>query len=221
MSISLAKPAQDVDLIVFDLDGTLVDSRHDIAAAISQGIAAVGGPKKTQDDVFPLIGRPLVEMFVKLLPRAMESRAEDAAEAYRNYYFDHCADRSRLYPGVIECIDRLKGIPLAIATTKMTFMAVQVMEKLKVSHRFALIHGSDGIPHKPDPTVLYQVLNTLKLSAPKSWMVGDTVYDIQAGKAAGMRTCAVTYGIGHRDDLAAQKPYLLLDTLNDFLILKK
>jgi phosphoglycolate phosphatase len=218
MMKTLPNNASGVDLIIFDLDGTLVDSREDIAAAVSVGMRAVGGPVREKEAVFPFIGRPLVDVFLGLLPPSMAHRAEDAAEAYRKYYLVHCADTTRLYPGVEECLDRLDGIAKAIATTKKTFMAVELIEKLGLSNRFVLVHGSDGIPHKPDPMVINQVLDKTGYDATRSWMIGDTVYDIQAARGAEMRICAVTYGIGNRDDLAAQHPDLLLDTLADFLV---
>ncbi|MCP4677937.1 MAG: HAD-IA family hydrolase [Deltaproteobacteria bacterium] len=205
-----------IDLVVFDLDGTLVDSRLDISEAIHHGIRTVNGPPVSDDAVHELIGLPLVEMFETLLPDALTQRVEVAAEAYRQYYFDHCADHSSVYPGVIECLDYLGNIPLAIATTKMTFMAVQVVEKLDLADRFVLVQGSDGIPHKPDPTLLHQVLRKVGMEPGRTWMVGDTVYDIQAGKAAGMQTCAVTYGIGDPDELRRVKPDSVLDNLTDF-----
>jgi phosphoglycolate phosphatase len=213
---TFSKTVRDVDLVVFDLDGTLVDSREDIAAAVAVGIRAVGGEVRDKEDIFPFIGRPLIEVFLELLPPSMVLCAEDAAQAYREYYLVHCADTTRPYPGVLECLDRLDGIAKAIATTKKTFMAVELVEKLGLSNRFVLVHGSDGIPHKPDPTVINQVLDKTGHDPARAWMVGDTVYDIQAAKAVGMRTCAVTYGIGNRDDLAAQNPDLILDTLANF-----
>ncbi len=205
----------DVELIVFDLDGTLVDSREDIAAAVSKGLQAVGGLPIPKKEIFPLIGQPLTQMFVTLLPDAMVDCAEQAAQAFRAYYFDHCADSTQVFPGVMTCLDRLTGLPLAVATTKMTFMAVQVIEKLGLSKRFALIQGSDGIPHKPNPTVIHQVLEKLDKPSDRCLMVGDTVFDIQAGKAAGLYTCAVSYGIGNQVDLAAQSPDLMLDNLSE------
>jgi phosphoglycolate phosphatase len=84
-----------------------------------------------------------------------------------------------------------------------------------IAHHFDLVQGSDGIPHKPDPAVLSRVLERLGKQAHRSWIVGDTVYDIQAGKAAGIHTCAVTYGIGSVRDLKRAAPELLLDTLAD------
>jgi len=212
------KMTRDVDLVVFDLDGTLVDSREDIAAAVAVAMQEVDAPGCDKQAVFPFIGRPLIDVFLGLLPASLAHRAEDAAQAYRTYYLVHCADSTRLYPGVMACLDRLDGIAKAIATTKKTFMAVELIEKLGLANRFVLVHGSDGIPHKPDPTVINQVLDKTGYTAARCWMVGDTVYDIQAAKAAGMPVCAVTYGIGNRDDLVAQKPDLLLDTLGDFFV---
>ena len=157
-----------IDLVIFDLDGTLVDSRIDIAAAINQGLLAVGAEQCAQEAIFPLIGRPLVEMFLTLLPQKLKNSAEKAAEAYRHYYMDHCADASQLYPGVPQCLEALSTIPLAIATTKMTFHALKVAEELGLTPYFDLIQGSDGIPYKPDPTLLKIVLEKLDKKAENS-----------------------------------------------------
>ena len=210
-----AKPGdiEAVDLVVFDLDGTLVDGREDIARAVNQGILEVGGEGLPSSEIIPHIGRPLIHIFEDLLPAELRGMAGRAAETYRQYFFDHCADNSCLYPGVAECLENLRTVSRAVATTKMTFMAVKVVEKMGIKHHFDLVQGSDGLPHKPDPAVLTQVLDRLGKRASRSWMVGDTVYDIQAGKAAGMRTCAVTYGIGLARDLEEAAPDLLLDTL--------
>jgi HAD superfamily hydrolase (TIGR01549 family) len=202
-----------VDLVVFDLDGTLVDSREDISRAVNEGIVAVGGERLPCYEIIPHIGRPLVDIFHDLLPLELRAMAGGAAEAFREYFFDHCVENSRLCPGARECLEGLESVSRAIATTKMTFMAKRVVEQMGIAHHFDLVQGSDGIPHKPDPTVLVLVLQGLRKEACRSWVVGDTVYDIRAGKAAGMRTCAVTYGIGDVKDLEIAAPDLLLDSL--------
>ena len=212
------KPSADseaIDLVVFDLDGTLVDSREDIARAVNQGIVSVGGRMRPSEDIIPHIGRPLVEILAELLAPDLRDEAGKAAEFYREYFFDHCADNSRLYPGVADCLEELKDLARAVATTKMTFMALKVLQEMGIAPYFDLVQGSDGMPHKPDPAVLMRVLDRLGKKARRSWIVGDTVYDIQAGKAAGMRTCAVTYGIGPVGVLERAGPDLLLDTLAD------
>jgi phosphoglycolate phosphatase len=204
-----------VDLVVFDLDGTLVDSREDIARAVNQGILSVGGKALAGKDIIPHIGRPIFDTFMDLLPVELKHMAEGAVDTFRQYFFKHCAETSRLYPGVSGCLENLQAVSRAVATTKMTFMAEKVVEEMGIAHHFDLVQGSDGIPHKPDPSVLARVLERLGKQAHKSWFVGDTVYDIQAGKAAGMRTCGVTYGIGLVDELEQAAPDLLLGNLMD------
>jgi phosphoglycolate phosphatase len=198
---------------VFDLDGTLVDSRADITASLNAALEAVGAPLRSADELYPQIGRPLDAIFCELLPGAAHDRVEDACEFYRGHYFDNCSRHSRVYPGVVECLEALEHVALAIATTKRTFQAVRVARVMGLEPHFDLVHGTDDVPHKPDPAVLHQVLARLDKPASGSWMVGDTVHDLRAGRAAGMRTCAVTYGFGERDDLVAERPNLLLDTL--------
>ena len=202
-----------VDLVVFDLDGTLVDSREDISRAVNVGIVAVGGGRLPVSEIVPHIGRPLTRIFHDLLPLELRDRAERATEIFREYFFEHCVENSSLCPGVSECLQALESVSRAVATTKMTFMAERVVGKMGIAHCFDLILGSDGIPHKPDPAILVQVLDRLRKRADQAWVVGDTVYDIRAGKAAGMHTCAVTYGIGVMEDLQKEAPDLLVDNL--------
>jgi len=204
-----------VDLVVFDLDGTLVDSREDISRAVNEGIVAVGGGKRPVSEIIPHIGRPLMDIFNDLLPVELRARAGRATEIFREYFFSHCVETSRLCPGVNECLEGLGTLSRAIATTKMTFMAERVVRQMGIAHYFDLVQGSDDIPHKPDPAILALVLERLGKRADRAWVVGDTVYDIRAGKAAGMYTCAVTYGIGEFDDLEREAPALLLDNLAD------
>jgi phosphoglycolate phosphatase len=207
---------KEVAMVVFDLDGTLIDSRDDIATAVEVGLEAVGEIPVPRDEIYSLIGRPLREMFTVFLKGKDQRVIDDGIGAYRSYYFDHCTDRTRLYPGVEDCLNLLDGMPLAIATTKKTFMAVRVIENLQLSHRFEMVHGTDGIPYKPDPTVINQVLKQCGHQPKRSWMVGDTIYDIQAGKAANMNTCAVTYGIGRVAHLVAEEPDIMVDNLSEF-----
>lgn len=201
-------------LVIFDMDGTLVDSRDDIAASVNSGLVAVGAPPRAAQEIHPLIGRPLAEILGLFLPGFPPAMVEEAARAYREDYYANCAWRSSLYPGVLECLDGLGGVRRAIATTKRTFQAVRVAERLGLSSRFDLVHGTDDIPHKPHPAVIEQVLERLGARREGTWMVGDTTWDLRAGRAAGVRTCAVSYGIHDAATLAAEAPDLLLDDIS-------
>jgi phosphoglycolate phosphatase len=204
------------ELVVFDLDGTLVDSREDILAAFNHGLAAVGAAFLPSDEVRPFIGIPLKDMYARAMPGCDPTEVEAACSAYRAYYFDHCVDRTRLFSGVMECLEYIAPVPVAVATTKKTFMARRLMALLGIEERFAHIQGTDDIPPKPDPAVLVMVTGALGVSAEKSWMVGDTVHDILAAKRAGMRSCAVTYGASTRADLDAASPDVIVDDLSQF-----
>jgi phosphoglycolate phosphatase len=123
-----------------------------------------------------------------------------------------------LYPGIEELLDALSSVPLAIATTKMTFMAGEVLRRLGIENRFAAIKGCDDIPHKPDPAVVHLALEAMGCSPHGGWMVGDTVLDVEAGQRAGLSTCAVTWGFGDVEalqgsgaDLIAHEPWDLMN----------
>ena len=205
--------------VIFDLDGTLVDSRSDIIAAFSHGLGAVGLSDEAvaafQPQIRQLIGSPLREMYEQALVGGDDAQVEAACEAYRAHYFEHCTDRTRPFPGVVECLERLDGIPLAVATTKKTFMAVKLLTDLGLDDRFALIQGTDDIPPKPDPTLLLKVIETLGLDRSGAWMVGDTVHDIEAANRAEIRSCAVTTGATPKATLSHAKPTLIVDNLLD------
>jgi phosphoglycolate phosphatase len=209
---------QKVALVIFDLDGTLVDSKTDIAAVFNKGLEAVGAAPVSMDQIMPLIGSPLKQMYEGALDETGTVRVETSCQAYRDYYIDHCADNTKLFPGVSDCLEALSPTPLAVATTKKTFMAVELVERLGVLDKLTLVQGTDGIPPKPDPALLNLVTEKLGVDPGQCWMVGDTPHDIEAAKRAGMKICAVTYGFTQRDRLEQAAPDLLVDRLMDFAV---
>lgn len=210
----------DIELIVFDLDGTLVDSRQDIVEAFNHGLRAVGADdeaiRRIQPNIPHLIGTPLKYMYERSLADATGDVVDAACDAYRAYYIEHCADHTTLFSQVRSSLDRLAVYSLAVATTKKTYMAVRVVEQMGIADRFSLIQGTDDVPPKPNPAVLLLVSRTLRKSPERTWMVGDTVHDIAAAKRAGMKSCAVTYGFSSRRELEAENPTMLVDNLSAF-----
>ena len=201
------------DLLIFDLDGTLVDSRRDIAIGVNHALGAVAGLAVPEARVFPHIGGSLRGTFADLAPGLADASYDAMVEAYKAFYFDHCAVHTRPYPGVIETLAKLAGAPKAVATTKRTFMARRVTEVLGLAPLVDLVQGTDdGTPIKPAPDLFLQVMERFAARPGKTLVVGDTVHDVRAGKAAGCFTVAVTYGIGARDALAAAGPDRLIDS---------
>jgi len=200
--------------IVFDLDGTLVDSLPDIINSFRYGFAALGLPVPDVGAIRAKIGQPLEAMYAGFAP------AEQVAAlcaCYREHYVEHFTDRTRPYPGVTELLAQLReaGFKTAVATTKQSWMATRLLTALGFAALIDHIQGTDGFPHKPAPDVIWRALAAV--GGEGLWMVGDTVSDIAAGKAAGLKTYAVSWGTHDAATLTSAYPDVLAETLTPLL----
>ena len=196
--------------IVFDLDGTLVDSLPDIVASFRWAFSEVGLQTPSEEAVRAGVGLPLEAMFARFAPG---DAVAALAAAYRRHYPQHCADRTRPFPGVPELLAALRanGYATAVATTKRSAMALHLVEAMGLTSAIDHVQGTDGFAHKPAPDVVQRALAALQ--AEGRWMVGDTTHDVGAGKAAGLRTYAVTWGTHDAATLRAAAPDVLADDL--------
>jgi 2-phosphoglycolate phosphatase len=218
------------DLVCFDLDGTLVDSAADIRAALVHALAAVP-PADARRDEHALgcagLGLPLDEFFA--LARPAPHPCSDAAArlrfiaAYRDYYHAHLLERTRAFAGVAETLEMVKplraaGLRTAVATTKKTLTAERVIAGLDLASHFDLVLGTEEpMRHKPAPDLLLECARRLRCDPKRGLMVGDTERDVLAGRAAGMRTCGVTWGVLGADGLTPHAPDFLIDRFADLL----
>jgi phosphoglycolate phosphatase len=188
--------------ILFDLDGTLVDSLPDIIDSFLHGFTHLGLAAPGYAQVRALIGQPLDVMYTQFAPDHVPA----LCAAYREHYPRNFLNRSRVFPGVVEVLRTLRerGYLLAVATTKRGDMARRFVDALGLGPLLHHVQGTDGFPHKPAPDVLYRALSALGTGG--LWMVGDTTLDLQAGKAAGLRTYAVTWGTHAHEELATAAP---------------
>ena len=188
--------------IVFDLDGTLVDSLPDIIASFQYALESHGLPSPSDAEVRALVGHPLEAMYARFAPEHVEA----LCLRYREHYPRNFVNRSRPYPGAVELLRtlRARGYSVAIATTKRTDMARRFVEALGLLPEVDHVQGTDGFPHKPAPDVIHRALAALGTGG--LWMVGDTTHDILAGRAAGLRTYAVTWGTHDATLLATASP---------------
>jgi len=190
--------------VVFDLDGTLIDSLPDIVWSFRAAFDAEGLPAPDEADVRARVGPPLEEMAAAFVSDAAKVAA--VCDAYRSIYPRHFTERTRPFPGVVEVLVELRRRDwlLAVATTKRTAMARELVEALGLDAFLDHVQGSDDLPHKPAPDVVLAALAAL--SADGAWMVGDTVTDLQAGRAAGLRTYGVSWGTHDAARLAEAEP---------------
>jgi len=189
-------------LMVFDLDGTLVDALPDLAAGLNRMLEARGLQPLTQADIRPMIG----DGTKKLVERALATRGapyDDATErAFVADYTTHVAGESRPYPGVNATLSRLReaGWRFAICTNKSTGATKALLEALDLAHWFAALGCGDSFPvRKPDPAHLAGTIAAAGGTAQRSLMVGDHANDIAVGKALGLPTIFALWGYGKRE----------------------
>jgi phosphoglycolate phosphatase len=208
-----------ITTILCDLDGTLVDSRRDIVAAFQHAWqTVVGGTPPGAAAIAQHIGKPLTEMLGELGSVLSPPLLNTFLTVYRHMYASRDARLTRPYPGVIATLQALSTFTLGVVTTKEPGQAEIVLRRLALTPFFQHIQG--GTPDlrlKPAPDTVLAALAALHCAPPHALMVGDTPADILAGKAAGTKTCAVTYGFGTRDTLLPCAPDYVIDTFGELV----
>jgi phosphoglycolate phosphatase len=205
-------------LLVFDLDGTLVDSSRDIAASVNAALARVapGAAEVPLEAILSFVGegaRLLVER--SLRHAGLDLSADEVLPVYLEGYAERLLDTTRLYPGVAEALDALAGTTLAVLTNKPGDFSRAILEGLGVAGRFARVWGAGDVPsRKPDPAGLLLLMAGAGALPGETWMVGDSATDVDVARAAGVRVAGVTWGF-HPGSLRAARPDLLIDRARD------
>ena len=190
---------------LFDIDGTLLDSAVDICGAVQQVLDTTScGP---QDFGFlkSYIGLHLLALFGDLFPDYTPEQIDGLIEMYRTSYRARRHAATRIYPGVAEGLAALGGRK-STATTKGSPTTRAVLEQFGLLRYFEHVQGTDGFPCKPAPDVIFTALKALGAQPEDCLFVGDSAADMEAGRRAGVKTCAVRYGYGKQEDLARWSP---------------
>lgn len=203
------------DALLFDLDGTLVDGAAAIHDAFEHALRARGQREVPRAEVASRIGLPLRLMFRDLL--GVDDRESAAlVREYRLRFEETAPKLVRGTPGALEALDRFAGTPMAIVTTKAVEPARTVLRALGIEERFGAVVGVDTVRRpKPDPEAVRVALARLGIGAMHAVMVGDTIMDVLAGKAAGTKTIAVLCGHGDADELRAARPDAIIQDLTE------
>lgn len=207
-----------ITTIVFDLDGTLIDSSRDIWQSINLALKQLGLPKVSLERVKRGIG-PGSSAFIKLiLPDDRLDLAEKLLKAYEEAYSRNCTRETKLYPEVKEVLEHLSPYKLALTTNKPRFIADKILNHFDLVGRFRVVLGpEDVVKLKPNPEMILKALDALSEPPEKALVIGDTPFDIIAGKRAGTITCGVTYGYCPSKLLKRENPDLLIKHLKELM----
>lgn len=204
--------ARSFDGVVFDLDGTLVDTAPDIVAYLNEMLAELGRPGLDSDAVRPMIGDGVRSLMIRGLDASggvPDDLDIDALfDSYLERYTEEPARQSRPYDGVIECLDALKsaGIKMGVCTNKPQRPTDRLLARLGLDRYFGAVIGSDTLPvKKPDPAHLLGVLERLNVNPARAALVGDSATDLKTARAVGIPCVLVSFGytVAPAEDLGA------------------
>ena len=196
---------------LFDVDGTLLNSAADICGAIRETLSFTDAPSLTDPFLRGYIGHHLRDMFEDVLPHYGEEKVNELIVTYRRLYPLRKHASTSVYPGVIEMLQQLGGRK-STATTKGTEMATNVLRQFGLLQFFDRVQGTDGFPAKPEPDVIVKSIESFGVRPEECLLVGDAAPDMEAGRRAGVKTCAVTYGYGNLEAMRAQQPDYWIDS---------
>jgi phosphoglycolate phosphatase len=204
------------DLVIFDLDGTLIDSRLDLANSVNHTRVQLGMSLLPNELIYSYVGDGASMLIRRAFGREPdEAELKQALEIFLRHYKEHLLDNTVLYAGVSEALEGLGSLTLAVLTNKPVNPSHVILSGLGVSERFALVYGGNSFEQKkPNPVGIHKILEDTGTSRERALMVGDSRIDIETGLNAGIATCGVTYGLAS-DTLAGAHPDFLIDDLRE------
>jgi phosphoglycolate phosphatase len=218
-----------IQLLIFDLDGTLIDSKLDLSLSVNATLRHLGRPPLDEPTIFSYVGQGAPTLIRRVVGDAADSgEIARGLEFFLGYYREHKLDNTRLYPGARETLERL-ALPgngrgnshprsFAVLTNKPERVSREILEGLGLGEMFRYIYGGNTFEtKKPDPLGLRTLLKNMQVESRAAMIVGDSDVDIQTGVSAGVWTCGVTYGFGNLQ-IAANSPDLVIHSLPELAV---
>ncbi len=205
-----------VRALIFDLDGTLIDSKLDLALSVNAALAEMSRPALPHEQIFGYVGQGAPMLIRRSLgDGASDWECQRALEFFLSYYRAHMLDNTVTYPGVREGLAQLAGFQMAVLTNKPVRFSRDILAGLGLAGYFRYIYGGNSFERKkPDPMGVEILLRDLTLGPREAMIVGDSEIDVQTARNAGTWACGVTYGLGSAR-LADYPPDILLGSLTE------
>ena len=189
---------REVQLLIFDLDGTLIDSGLDLALSVNAMRERMGLPRLPNQEIATYVGHGVANLVRRSLgEQATEEKIQEALDFFLSYYRSHMLDNTVTYPGVRAALEELKGRQLTVLTNKPVRFSELILQGLGIAGYFRFIYGGNSFEQKkPDPMGANKIMSDLQASPRATMIIGDSDTDVLTGKNAGTWTCGVTYGFG-------------------------
>ena len=207
-----------VRALIFDLDGTLIDSKRDLIFSVNAMLQEMGREQLREDTISSYIGHGAPQLVGRALGNgATEAERERALKFFLAYYEDHKMDSTCAYPGVPEALEKLAAFPMAILTNKPVRISVRILDGLGLAKYFRAVYGGNSFEtKKPDPLGALTILRDLGAAPAEAMLIGDSEVDVQTARNAGTLAAAVNYGFGTHDR-ATHPADIYLDSLSDLV----
>ncbi len=205
-----------IDLIVYDFDGTLVDTKRDIADSVNLVLRELGLPEKPHDTIFKFVGRGVDKLMSQALNGTGKGDIPGAVALFRKHYDLRLLDHSDFFPHGRETLEFFSRKKQAILSNKPRQFILRILSGLNCDCAFESILGGDSLENKkPDPEGLLLLMRQCGVSPERVLMVGDSPIDVETGKRAGVATCAATHGMSSRADLESAQPDWTISSLEE------
>jgi phosphoglycolate phosphatase len=169
-------------------------------------LADLSLPPHTEEEIFGFVGDGIKRLLRLAVGENNQARYEEALRIFRGYYMKHCLDRTRYYPGVETVLTHFAGKHKAVATNKSLEYTHVILNGLGSHHFAVVVGGDDGFGLKPEPGMLLSIIDKLGVAKERAVLVGDSTNDINGGHNAGIKVCAVGYGMGNLEKMAVCEP---------------
>lgn len=205
----------DIELFIFDLDGTLIDSKVDIANSVNYTLKRLHLPELQNSLIYSYVGNGVLPLLEEALTASNKKDSiNDALKIFRASYSEHLLDTTHLYPGVMETLEHFAAANMGVLSNKPEQYVQKILKGLDVDRFFPVAMGGDTLKtKKPDPEGIQMILNKLGSDPAKAVIVGDGGVDIETGKKVGIHTCGVSYGLRDRQELVDAGAEIIIDNI--------
>jgi phosphoglycolate phosphatase len=203
-------------ILVFDFDGTLVDTKKDIADSVNRTLKELELRTLDPETLYTFIGKGVTHLMTRSLEKTGYGDLSRTIEVFMRHYEEHLMDQTDLFPNCRETLEHFADKENTILSNKPTRFITQILDALNWRAPFSTIIGGDLMPaKKPDPGGLLHILEQHGVHPKDTLMIGDSLVDIETGKRAGVKTCGVTYGHAGRKSLESAQPDWIIDDLSE------